>query len=179
MLRVPVHKRVRLPCEPAHIWATAGPRVPEVCSGVFCALSAPPWMGHYFARDHFRCVSSPCRATAVFSRGVSPKPAAPAPPARARGTEVSLLTALPPNVSTAVSRDTVYPTPAKCAGLLGIKHVAGVNPFPTGEGITNGFEMEYLDQKNAQGAQSGLWWSDKRAKAQTVASGSGPNLAPG
>lgn len=32
--------------------------------------------------------------------------------------------------------------------------------------------------KDAQGAPSGLWWSDKEAKAQMVASGSGSNLAP-
>lgn len=46
-------------------------------------------------------------------------------------------------------------------------------------GVTNVFKIEYLDQKNAQGAQSGFQWSDKGAKAQTVASGYGANLAPG
>lgn len=79
-----------------------------------------------------------------LSPGVFPKPAAPAPSVRAWGTEVSLLTALPPNVSAAVSWDTVYLTPAICAKPLGIKHIAGVNPFPTGESVNGSKQSIYI-----------------------------------
>lgn len=88
----------------------------------------------------------PVRNSSHLSPGVFPKPTAPAPSARAWGTEVSLLTALPPNVSAAVLWDTVYLTPAICARLLGIKHIAGVNPFPAGESVNGSKQSIYIQK---------------------------------
>lgn len=124
-----VHKKGLIALKPAHTWATAGlgtrsaswGLLPPLCShldGLLCCIEA------------FQVCFIPLQSNSGLSHGVSPKRAAPAPLARAQDIEVCLLTALPLNVPLAVSRDAVYPAPAKC-----------------GKGVTNGFKTEYLDQK--------------------------------
>lgn len=58
-----------------------------------------------------------------------------------RGVSVN---ALPPNVSAAVWWDTADLTPAICARPLGIKHIAGVNPFPTGKSVNGSRQSFYI-----------------------------------
>lgn len=72
---------------------------------------------------------APDASSSHLSHGVPLQPAVP-------------LTALSPNGSAAVVRDVVYPAP----NAQGIKHVAGVNPFPTGEEVTKDFKLVGRDR---------------------------------
>lgn len=64
-------------------------------------------------------------------------------------------TALSPNGSAAAVWDEVYPAPK----VRGIKHVADVNPFPTGEEVTNDFKLVGRDRAGLPNCGHGPVWS--------------------
>lgn len=178
MLRVPVHEKGPIALELAHIWATAGPRYQKCPLEPPTPSRLPPRMGCYFARDYFRCVSSPCRATAFVPLGLS-KTGSPSTSHQCPGHRGVSVNSSPTKCFRSCFAGHCISTPCQMCLATGNKACCWCKSISHCRGGHKWLQNGVLRPKKAQGAQSGLWWSDKGAKAQTVASGSGPNLAPG